>query len=433
LTSGSLEALKHLIKQVLDEREALYHAVPRTRAELEKAKRRLQRAEHWLFGIFLRKQVPERRAAVEATTAKLQHLEERLSGAFIDAEFALDDQTRAAFEQVTQAFEALTRCARTWNVTSFRPNDRKVTRSAATCSVERAPVRFTISDDPVLRTEGKVLKLANAEDADLLVYPGFVFMQSRGDLALVDLREIKVTYRPSRFIEEEPVPHDAVVVDYTWAKCNKDGSPDRRFANNRRIPIASYGELTLESESGLNEQYQFSSADKAAHFAESLADYQIKLRLLGDRDPGERRPALPDGTPAPPPSPRADRYHLKSIAFLQAASAISPTHAIDAVRKFGALLKEEVDALSGDNSCQDLETLVNELARVPSEVRSFVRKTIPKPVVNDIEKKLLHGIKVLVGSIYKQLRTAIEQIEPKSKGHQRLLRLVCEAEEVLQR
>ena len=89
--------------------------------------------------------------------------------------------------------------------------------------------------------------------------------------------------------------------------------------------------------------------------------------------------------------------------------------------------------MSGDNSCQDLETLVNELARVPDEVRSFVRKTIPKPIVDDIEKKLLHGIKVLVGSIYKQLRRSLEQIESKSKAHQRLLRLVCEAEEVLQR
>ena len=75
-------------------------------------------------------------------------------------------------------------------------------------------------------------------------------MRNGDDFALIDLREITITYSPFRFIEEEPLPPDAVVVDHTWAKCNKDGSPDRRFANNHRIPVACYGELTLESKAG---------------------------------------------------------------------------------------------------------------------------------------------------------------------------------------
>ena len=256
----------------------------------------------------------------------------------------------------------------------------------------------------MLRTDGKVLRLVNANDADLLVYPGFVAMTDGNDLALIDLREIKITYAPLQFVERESPPPDAAVVGQTWAKCNKDGSPDRRFANNYRIPVVRYGELTLKSATGLNEQYQFSSAEKAERFAESLTDYQAALRLLGDRAPGEPRSTVPNDRAALSARTPRDGVLLKSLAFLQSSGAASPKHAIGIVGRFGELLKAEVDGFSGEHSCQELESLVSELSRVPDAVRSFVRSTIPKAMVKEVEERLLRGIKVLVGSVYRQMR-----------------------------
>ena len=158
----------------------------------------------------------------------------------------------------------------------------------------------------MLQTREMVLQFENANGIDLLVYPGFVFMQSEGDLALIDLREVRVTYSQLRFIEDESVPPDAVVVDYTWAKCNKDGSPDRRFANNYQIPVACYGKLTLESPSGLREEYQCSNAETAERLVKTLADYQDKLRLFGDRAPNKPSPTLPPSKPG--------RLHHKSLS-----------------------------------------------------------------------------------------------------------------------
>lgn len=42
---------------------------------------------------------------------------------------------------------------------------------------------------------------------------------------------------------------------------NKSGGPDRRFKNNRELPICLYGEIELRSESGLNTVLMFSNAD----------------------------------------------------------------------------------------------------------------------------------------------------------------------------
>lgn len=63
-----------------------------------------------------------------------------------------------------------------------------------------------------------------------------------------------MTFTESRFIEEAPIPPDSQVVGRTWAKVNKDGTPDRRFKGNYEIPIVGYGRLTMTSTTGLNEE-----------------------------------------------------------------------------------------------------------------------------------------------------------------------------------
>ena len=67
----------------------------------------------------------------------------------------------------------------------------------------------------------------------------------------------------------ESVPSDARIVGQTWAKTNKDGSPDRRFVGNHQIQIALYGELTLKSDTGLFETYLFSNPERLERFVKS--------------------------------------------------------------------------------------------------------------------------------------------------------------------
>jgi len=43
--------------------------------------------------------------------------------------------------------------------------------------------------------------------------------------------------------------------------CKKNGGPDRRFKNNRQLPICLYSELWFKSNTGLNEKIQISKPD----------------------------------------------------------------------------------------------------------------------------------------------------------------------------
>ena len=301
VTSEDLEGLKGLIKQVIAERAELARSIPVASDELATAQRRLRRAHNWFFGLFLKRKIPERQKAVEAKEAELKSQEGRAGGAFIDAEFALDDATRETFGKLSEAFEGLASCASVWDVVTEEYSDRRVTRSSASRSLERVPVKLSVGEDEVLHTEAKVLRLQNANGADLLLYPGFLMMAGAGDIALIDLRDIRLAYRQVRFVETESIPPDAVVVDQTWAKVNKDGSPDKRFANNYRIPIAGYGGMTLRTDGGINEEYQFSNAEKAQRFAEVFTDYQNKLRVLGSKATtlAKSGPALPAAETGP--------------------------------------------------------------------------------------------------------------------------------------
>src|SRR6185369_17699305 len=84
---------------------------------------------------------------------------------------------------------------------------------------------------------------------------------------------IKLQLSNTRFIESEVVPRDAQIVDNTWRFVNKNGSPDKRFNNNKQLPITLYGEIYFQSSTGLNELIQLSKPNMGS----SLADAFKKL------------------------------------------------------------------------------------------------------------------------------------------------------------
>ncbi|WP_462388382.1 hypothetical protein [Acidovorax sp. Q11] len=61
-----------------------------------------------------------------------------------------------------------------------------------------------------------------------------------------------LTGKSIRFIEDGSPPRDAQVIDRTWRYVNKKGGPDKRFKNNRELPVCLYDELQLSSSTGLN-------------------------------------------------------------------------------------------------------------------------------------------------------------------------------------
>lgn len=122
------------------------------------------------------------------------------------------------------------------------------------------------------------MRFENVNGDDILLYPRVaVIPRADGAFALIDLRELQISSEYRRFHEEEGVPSDSRIDGHTWAKTNKNGSPDRRFKDNYQIPICIYGNITFHSQTGVTEEYMVSNADAAQAFAEAVKSYQTSL------------------------------------------------------------------------------------------------------------------------------------------------------------
>jgi hypothetical protein len=91
------------------------------------------------------------------------------------------------------------------------------------------------------------------------------------DVAGLSYGDVQVDCRQTRFIEDGAPPSDAMVVGETWQYLNRKGGPDRRFKNNRQLPVCLYGEIDFRSASGLNERIHCSRIDPAESFASAFA------------------------------------------------------------------------------------------------------------------------------------------------------------------
>jgi hypothetical protein len=281
LTSAGLGEFKRLINEATLRRVTLSKSVSERERELIETERQLKNAQRFLIRLFLQKRAARLAGAAHANKLSLEEARTDLEACSINVDFALDHATLDAFAAMVRIFEDLSRSVKIWDITSAVEIQRARDRTLASEALTRTSVQLGLASSEIIDSAYHALRFPNANGDDICIYPGFVMTQSKnGDFSLIDVRELEVTIRGTRFVEEEAVPPDSEVVGETWKKTNKDGSPDKRFADNYTIPVVKYGQLWFTSPTGLNEAYMFSSFARAEGFAASFANYQRRLQEL---------------------------------------------------------------------------------------------------------------------------------------------------------
>lgn len=210
---------------------------------------------------------------------ELNELKNQLENCFVNIDMEVDADIEKRYLNLLGCYNEMLTCAKIWDLTSSVANDQKATRSAAASIVTRRQVKFGFGNIDVLKSKYDALHFENANGGDLYIYPAFLaIVDSQKAFGLVDIRELDFNFHGQRFIEEEKVPSDSQVIDRTWAKVNKNGTPDKRFKDNYQIPICLYGSFSLTSKTGLNEAYLMSSHEKSEKFARAMSDYQIVIK-----------------------------------------------------------------------------------------------------------------------------------------------------------
>ena len=200
----------------------------------------------------------------------------------LELDFNFDKEKLNDYITIRKYFDEMSKSNKIWDVTSYRETDRYHERTIATKTITRQPVQFYHQTLDFIKTPYDAMVLGNANGGNLYIYPGFVIVKesSSTDFGIIDLKNISFIYSDSSFIEEETVPSDLKNIGYTWKYCNKNGSPDRRYANNYQIPIQQYGKIVISSSEGLNEEFMISNSDATNLFTTNLYNFIALLNKM---------------------------------------------------------------------------------------------------------------------------------------------------------
>ncbi len=272
LTSETLKDLKKLIQTAFQQRQEIMNELDTSRTVKIEA---ISRYDKWENGFLLKRlfkgAFAKRKADAETATDKVKELEEQLRLSTIATYIEVDKEQAGHYYRLRDEFAALSECASIWDVKTRQATDPFHERTTALTRVAREKVRFGLTTCELIEWDEKVPHLKNAKGGDFYLYPGFIlYRAAREAFSVIEYHDVKGSACLLSFHEEDGVPADATVIGQTWAKCNKDGSRDKRFASNYQIPIAQYGLVTLKSQNGLWEEFHFSNPQKMMNFLQAL-------------------------------------------------------------------------------------------------------------------------------------------------------------------
>jgi len=190
--------------------------------------------------------------------------------------YDFDPEMEEAYGQLHSAAEKIAGCAAAWHIEAQgNVYDRKY-HAGASSLVRRKKTFVRKAEPPYVKSNIETIAMGIGRQT-LHFFPDRVLIYDSNGVGAVGYQELRINVKPSRFIEDGAPPRDSKVVDRTWKYVNKAGGPDRRFKDNRELPICLYDEISLSSQTGLNEVLQISRCEVAGAFAEAISALGRKI------------------------------------------------------------------------------------------------------------------------------------------------------------
>lgn len=184
-----------------------------------------------------------------------------------------DEQLLERLALAAAVGEALNRSNRLWHIWWSRATSDQKRNAGASHLIQRTVVRSQRGTLKHIESNVEPWSVP-AGPQRLLFLPDRLLVREGSSFAGVAYGDLTVRSGSTQFIETEGVPRDSQVVGTTWRFVNKSGGPDRRFNDNRQIPMARYGELVLEAPGGLRVVLNTSSVDAGEAAARALRELQ---------------------------------------------------------------------------------------------------------------------------------------------------------------
>ncbi|WP_246269675.1 DUF4236 domain-containing protein [Chitinophaga oryzae] len=196
----------------------------------------------------------------------------------MELHYDMDDKYRQVYDQFKIHFVTFSRSSKVWQyLNAQRTTDYKRNAGAGKI-IRRAGIRGLSENrmpTPYFVTNVAIPWIA-LNNMELYFLPERLLIKRGSAFAAVFYKNLRLKGHRVDFVESEMLPPDARVVDYTWQYVNRSGGPDRRFNNNRKLPVCAYSEYTFTSDTGIFEIIATSKQSAMDDFA----DFIIKIGML---------------------------------------------------------------------------------------------------------------------------------------------------------
>lgn len=187
----------------------------------------------------------------------------------INLEYEFDSYSKEKYDSLNTIVTEMKQNKKLWRVnTSVKNADLKYS-SGATNSISRVVINIKKGMPWYIKTNIDIYYIENGKKKIYLT-PDRIIVLNGFKVVGCKYNNLDFNIFNSRFVEEEIVPKDATIISYTWKYVNKNGGPDRRFNDNRQLPICDYGGMSVTSTDGINFRMQCSNIKIMASVSEQL-------------------------------------------------------------------------------------------------------------------------------------------------------------------
>ena len=189
--------------------------------------------------------------------------------------YDIEKEAEDLFKGIYDAFENLKQAHKIWHISA--KGDIKDTKyhAGANQAVTRKEIKIGFTNPKFIKTNIPTPSIPVGSQI-IYFFPDKILIFEKNKVGGMSYKSANFAIGRTNFVEDEKVPSDAKVVGQTWRYVNKRGGPDKRFKDNRQIPIAEYETVHFASDTGLNELIHIS---KAGRFVEVVGAVKSIMKL----------------------------------------------------------------------------------------------------------------------------------------------------------
>jgi hypothetical protein len=232
--------------------------------------------------------------------------------------YTLDDAVKAKFASFEQGCAMLARADRVWRVDTQQDTSDWKRNAGASALVTRSECRVGKALPAHVKSD-LVPWSIRCPGLQLFMFPDHVFVFQDKRYGVLSYQALSLDSSTSNFRETGPVPSDATITAYTWRYVAKNGGPDRRFAGNSQIPIATYPQLDVRSPQGFHLRFYVSNVASAAAFINAIQSYQ-RPAFAGSGKAGTDQESKTGQTQTRSTSDRASKSAFETLGVSPGAS-----------------------------------------------------------------------------------------------------------------